>query len=151
MSTLTEIEIVELICRGVDPRTGEILNTPRDPAVDRIRLSLLAALKAMGKKSKNQDASPKTPEAYPNKGKKWTSHEDMKLNEKWKLGMNLDDMADGFGRTPGALGARLVRLSAVKDMELVCALNVKRGGIYGKSHKDEDDSSHLVSLFTTKN
>lgn len=138
---MLELEIIDALCRGIDPRTGENLNTPRDPKVDKLRLSFLDALKRLDKAVKksgstkiaiNQNVEKKVDAEHPNRGKAWTETEEQKLQDYFTQGMTLEAMEPYFGRNAGALGARLVKLGVVKDFHTLAEENIRRGGSYGK-------------------
>lgn len=131
---LPELEIVEALCRGVDPRTGEMLNTPRDPRIDQIRLRFLNALRRHGRRN-GGDQERKSPQnaEYPNRGKAWSPEDDRDLEERWNAGSTLDQMVPMFGRTAGALAARLVYLAIFPDRDEARKANVARGGQYGSA------------------
>lgn len=135
---LAELEVVEMLCKGIDPRTGEILDTPKNPEVDTARLKFFDRLKRL-----NRKVAPRIPRAskasqpanteFPNRGRKWGEAETQKLHDLWKTGSTLDQIAPEFGRTTGALCARLARDKVAEDREAIRAENVRRGGEYGKT------------------
>lgn len=144
---IAELEIVERLCRGIDPRTGESLNTPHDPRVDKARLSLLGALRTLNKQiGKNhgqaetqKEGKTKTVDPdYPNKGKPWNATASMALKKRWDQGETLDDLAKDFGRTAGAICARLAALDLSMDRETIRKINLQRGGVYGKEFSGAD-------------
>ena len=49
---MLELELIEFIYQGVDPRTGELLNTPRDPVLDKHRAAYLQTLRKFTRKRK---------------------------------------------------------------------------------------------------
>lgn len=135
---LPELEIIEALCRGVDPRTGEIVGTPRDPKVDQIRLRLLDALRRLDRqraKDKPINSGGQYGEfadlVFLNRGKAWLMDDDEQLSTRWKCGATLDEMEKEFGRTAGALAARLAKLKIVADREVARQINIQRGGQYG--------------------
>ncbi len=137
---MLELEIINALCRGIDPRTGEVLDTPRDPKVDKLRLSLLDSLKRLDraakkgstlKASSNQTANTTNDSEYPNRGKAWTEVDELRLRNSFAEGMTLEEMEPLFGRNSGALGARLVKLGVFHDSNEMAEENVRRGGKYG--------------------
>lgn len=131
---LNELEVVEMLCRGVDPRTGEVMNTPRNPGIDELRLKFLKALKALDRKPGDNTNSIKRfqPDSeFPNKGKKWEPDDIIKLKASWDEGLTLDSMTSHFGRTAGALCAKLADVCESGDRDVVMRLNITRGGKYG--------------------
>lgn len=68
---------------------------------------------------------------FPNKGKKWEFHDEKKLLATWDSEVTLEDMSPRFGRTAGALCAKLADLGNHGDRESIRAENVRRGGVYG--------------------
>lgn len=130
---IPELEIIEMLCRGVDPRNGELLHTPHAVNVDKARLNLLSELKKLDKRIKGQSSKPPKDPDHPNKGKLWSKGDDRVLMAKWDNGLTLDAMAPEFGRTPGALCARLASLSVgAQDQKSIMLQNLQRGGEYGK-------------------
>lgn len=134
---LAELEIVELLCKGINPCSGEDLNTPRHPEVDAARLKLLDELKRLSRRvtplvpnttKSLRGANP----SFPNHGKKWNSDDALKLRVSWNAGDTLDSIASKLGRTAGALCAKLALDRIVGDRDAICAENVRRGGEYGK-------------------
>lgn len=104
---MLELEIIDALCRGIDPRTGKNLNTPRDPKVDKLRLSFFDALKRLDKavakskvpkKSINQKGREDIDTEHPNHGKTWTETEEQKLLDCFTQGMTLEAMEPFFGR-----------------------------------------------------
>lgn len=67
-----------------------------------------------------------------NRGKKWADEDVQKLCELWSSGKTLDSMAPEFGRTAGALAAKLMDEGWSPDVNVIRAENVRRGGEYGK-------------------
>lgn len=136
-----------MLCRGIDPRTGKAINTPHDPKVDKARLSLLDELKALEKRLSTKSGMRDTKAnkgkvvdpIYPNKGKAWNAEDDTNLKHGWSLGLTLDTLTKEFGRTAGALCARLVHLGEGEDRESIRKINIHRGGDYGKDITNMDE------------
>ena len=51
---------------------------------------------------------------YPNAYQKWSSEDDCKLEQKFKKGVSIKNLADEFQRQPGAIRARLKKLNLIE-------------------------------------
>ncbi|MFC3624818.1 hypothetical protein ACFOKJ_01475 [Vogesella amnigena] len=108
---MTEFELIDAICHGVNPVTGEVLDTPRDPALDRARLHYLDELmRVQGRRMSG--ARP------PMHGKAWGAEDDSRLRALWGEGRDADTIAAELGRGMGAIIARLVHIGACQDRDL---------------------------------
>jgi len=54
---MRELDLLEAICRGVDPCDGTTLNTPRNPILDRARLTYLAKLRSAVRRANKHKTS----------------------------------------------------------------------------------------------
>ena len=127
---LTETMIVESLCNGVNPITGEPLNTPRSPEIDALRLKFFTALQKLDKKSKPERESRRNPNArrYQNSGLPWNPELDAALIKRW----NSDDrptlqiIAEEVQRSPLSLSFRLVHLGIATDRDGIAGLDAQR-------------------------
>ena len=133
MPNIQELLIAELLCNGINPETGEILNTPRNPKVDQARLNYLKALQDLNRKMAKEEkaSSSDAPDAHPNQGAKWTGELDTHLLQRWSSDDQppLGILADYFGRTEGAIAARLVKLRVAADTDEIREQNRTRKAI----------------------
>jgi hypothetical protein len=79
----------------------------------------------------NQEKESPVDPLYPNRGKKWIDSDIKKISQLWDSGLTLDSMEVVFGRTAGALCAKLADVSQ-DDYDNIRNENVARGGEYGK-------------------
>ncbi|MCC7006377.1 MAG: hypothetical protein IT497_07015 [Ottowia sp.] len=127
---LVELALVDLLCRGIHPETGEVLNTQRDPKLDQARLNYLKALQLIDKRllRETQEPDQTTPNTVLNQGARWSDELDGELIKLWRADdlPTLDKLAVYFGRTEGAIVARLVRLQIASDREEIREQNQLR-------------------------
>jgi hypothetical protein len=121
---MLELELMELIYQGLDPRTGKLLNTPREPTLDKRRAAYFQVLRRLAKPAKqlrppktqtSQEASAKPA----NQGARWSEAEDQRLREVWYCAEapTLAQVAALFERNEGGIAARLVKLGIYEDRE----------------------------------
>ena len=106
MSPKDAKSVIYSLARGIDPATGEVLNTDsvlNDPKV--IRALFLAATALDGWKCDRKKIDPITKNA----GLPWSSEEDTELLELFDSGKDIDSIALTHGRTVGAIKSRLIR------------------------------------------
>lgn len=118
MPGLPELELVQMLCDGVDPRTGEMLATPRNLRVDEARIRYLKALQALEKERQPAGAGGTV---VSHMGARWSATDDAILKRQWAEtpGPTIEALGVAFGRTPGAIAARLVHLELFPDREAV--------------------------------
>lgn len=129
---MLEHELMELIYQGVDPRTGELLNSPRDPMLDKRRAAYLQILrrlagsakvsrplKAHASQSADGVADKVVTEKPANQGARWTEVDDQLLRDVWHSAEapTLRQVAKRFERNEGGISARLVKLGIVSERE----------------------------------
>lgn len=117
---MKELELLEAICRGVDPRDGTFLDTPRDPDLDRVRLSYLSKLRRMHKRFGATGDTHGAVQAKPQMhGKVWTDSDDSALACAWTSDptVTVETLAGRFGRGEGAIIARLVHVGLCSDRD----------------------------------
>lgn len=110
-----EIDLIELICRGVDPRTGEVIRTPRDPRLDEARLVYLNLLRDYSASYCGNTAAIESRfviDARKPKGR-WTEIDDDRLRLQVEQGASVAQLADQFGRSQGAIWSRVSKLGLV--------------------------------------
>lgn len=109
---LKELELLEMISRGIDPRTGEVLDTPRDPVLDRKRLSYLSALRKVCRSTSTATRTLSSHVGNDNRGARWLDADIEHLRSLWfsEPLPTLDQLAEELGRTPVAIAARLVKM-----------------------------------------
>lgn len=129
-SQLQELSIAELLCNGINPETGEILNTPRNPKVDQARLCYLKALQDLNLRMAKEEKSPsdEAKEMPSNQGAKWTGELNSHLISRWNAEdqPTVEVLAEYFGRTNESIIARLAKLGVATDREEVRVQNRKR-------------------------
>ncbi len=102
-------QVIEVLARGIDPQTGELLpedNPINNPHVIR---ALFIAVRAL----ELQAASPikaVKPAKVGNAGKSWTADEDQQLLQAFDAGTTVATLATTHQRTTGAITSRLIRL-----------------------------------------
>lgn len=125
-----ELSIAELLCNGINPETGEILNTPRNPKVDQARLNYLKALQDLNRKMGKEDksSSDDAKEIPSNQGAKWTDELDSHLLSRWNAEdqPTVEVLAEYFGRTNASIVARLVKIGVAADRDEIRDLNRSR-------------------------
>ena len=124
MAALPELEVVQMLCDGIDPRTGELLTTPRNLRADEARLRYLKALQALAKRSPGEHSG--APSHF---GARWLPEDDARLQERWSepAAPSAEVLSIDFGRTPGSIVARLVHLGVYPDRDAARIANEKRG------------------------
>lgn len=104
--------ILNNLIDGVDPVSGKKL--PTDLAKILKHKSVLAALQEVLNNSEDKKAKPAT--RY---GAKWTEDESAQLTQLWKTHPDLSAIAVIMGRTPIAIGAKLVDLNVCERRDQV--------------------------------
>jgi hypothetical protein len=141
---LAELQIVEMLCAGIDPRTGAEIDTPRNPDLDTCRLRYLKLLRQIDRQASRAalavptvapsqatapssstepavaaTAAPRVVSAPSKFGARWTVEEDRRVRERWDAPSRPSAAIIGheMGRTEGAIIARLVALELYPDRE----------------------------------
>jgi len=118
---MLELELIEFIYQGVDPRTGELLNTPRDPVLDKHRAAYLQTLRKFTRKRKPAAfEGAKDPKLAPqNQGARWSIEADDRLRTLWCSDERptIEELAVTFERSEGGICSRLVKLGIFPDLE----------------------------------
>jgi hypothetical protein len=122
---MLELELMELIYQGADPRTGELLNSPRDPMLDKRRAAYLQILRRLARPAKvprsskvhlselaDSAAAEVATEKLDNQGARWTETYDQLLCNMWHSteSPTLRQVAERFARNEGGISARLVKV-----------------------------------------
>ena len=107
--------IFQMLLDGINPRTGEYL--PKDnlytcPDMIRALHYALVALNEYKEKTKPEKA-----------GEPWTQSDDERLENLFKQGHTITEIAKEMGRTNGAIESRLVRNGLVKNKYEASARN----------------------------
>jgi hypothetical protein len=141
---MLELELMELIYQGVDPRTGELLNTVRDPVIDKRRAAYLQTLRRAAravkpaKRSGSAMSEARTPldaDKPTNHGARWSEQEEAHLLERWTSAAlpTLEQLAQEFGRGEAGISSRLVKLAIYPDREAARLESDRRQSAHGQS------------------
>lgn len=105
-------EILELLADGVNPLTGELL--PDSDSCNQVEV-----VRAFHTALKHLDAaSGKTGKAQAkNAGKPWLPEDDKNLCRMFDTGCSPKELCVHFGRSKGAIAARLVRLGKIGERD----------------------------------
>lgn len=101
--------IIDALCRGVDPTTGEVIEDGilREPDIIRALFLALRSLEAEPSARQRADGPARA-------GQPWNSEEDRRLIEEFKAGKGSAELARQHSRTRGAVISRLARLGLVE-------------------------------------
>ena len=99
-------EIISVLAEGVDPTTGEVLESDNVCNKSEVVRALYTVLEVLNKKTQNN-----LPE---NAGKPWTPEEENQLKELYNKGLTKKEISKELCRTPGSISSRLVRLGLVE-------------------------------------
>lgn len=107
-------QVIEVLAKGIDPETGEVL--PQDSPINspHVIRALFMAAKALEQAPGSKPARAK-PESPGNAGKSWAPAEDQQLVEAFDQGKQVAELATLHQRTKGAIKARLIRLGRLKE------------------------------------
>ena len=135
---LRETQIIEALCNGLDPDSGEPLNTPKSPDLDALRIKFYDLLQRVDRRSPRTVEKPKKPQKesrlnpdarqYKNSGVRWNPELDADLLERWLRDdvPTLETISDEIERSPLSLAFRLVHLGQAVGRESVFAMNQER-------------------------
>ena len=129
---MKELDLLSAICKGIDPCDGTILDTPRDPELDKARLSYLEKLKRMEKRLRTTAAVQHSHVATKDRpvlaGKSWTKPQDEILVKSWASPARptAKALAEQLYRSEGAIIARLVHLEQYPDRDSARLENARR-------------------------
>ncbi len=110
MDMIRAKEILETLADGVNPVTGEVL--PEWDSCNQVEI--VRALHTVLKSLDSVQEKPKKPQAE-NAGKPWTEEDEEALCQMFEAGCTSREMCNRFGRTKGAIKARLVRLGKIEE------------------------------------
>lgn len=99
-------EIIETLAQGIHPVTGEAMPDDSPYNAPPVIRALFAASQVLGE-TKPRRARKDLP---PNVGKPWSPEEDAKLEEAFRAGTDLPEIAKMIGRTRWGAQSRLVKL-----------------------------------------
>ena len=97
------------MAEGIDPTTGEVLDSKNVCNKGDIVRAFYTVLDALDRKPKKN-----MPE---NAGKRWTDEDDKKLCEMFDTGISKKDICNTFKRTATGIASRLVRLGKIKERD----------------------------------
>lgn len=108
------LEVIDALCEGVNPQTGELLNEQscfNQPggirALHAAKLALERAIVAEKRKSTLPEKA----------GCPWSQQEDKELGEDFDGGMSVKSIASKHRRTIGAISSRLVHIGKIADSD----------------------------------
>lgn len=101
--------IIDALCRGVDPTSGEAIEEGilREPDIIRALYLALRSLEAVPTGSLKTEGPARA-------GQPWDRDEDRRLADEFKAGKTPSDLAKQHQRTRGAVDSRLTRLGLVE-------------------------------------
>jgi len=105
-------QVIEVLAKGIDPATGELMpedNPIHNPHVIR---ALLMAAQALTPVTELPEHKPKPLPA--SAGKAWSEEEDRQLAEAFDAGTAVAELAQAHQRTRGAITSRLIRLGRLQ-------------------------------------
>ena len=100
-------EIISALAEGIDPTTGELLDTDNVCNKGDVVRAFYAAIRILD--SKGQKRLPE------NAGKPWTKDEELHLEELYNSGLSKKEISNESGRTTGSISSRLDRLGIAND------------------------------------
>lgn len=121
-----ELELMLIVCRGIDPRDGTFFDTPVDLALEAARANYIAALRALGTGLAPATAKQNPLLDQPNQGQPWSLTDDAALKEMWASGSNASDAGRALGRGDGAIIARLVFLRVFESRSIARRVDASR-------------------------
>lgn len=102
------VEVLEALANGIDPNTGEVFPTDSPYQNVEITRALFQALEAV-KNYKPKKAQPAR------QGSKWTEQEDTQLQEAFRSGEKLTELAKKHQRSSGAIRSRLIKKGLIQE------------------------------------
>lgn len=110
MDIIRAKEILETLADGVNPVTGEVL--PEWDSCNQVEI--VRALHMVLKSLESVQGKPQRPQAE-NAGKPWAKEDEEILCQMFETGCTSKEICNHFGRTKGAIAARLVRLGKIEE------------------------------------
>ena len=117
-------ETIEILADGINPATGEVLpgeGPYNDPLVIRALFTVLDALKAIRPpvRTPEQRQNDNVENGRPrNAGLPWTAELKAEAAAKFKQGSSVDELAEIFERTNGAITSELVKQGLIDTTDL---------------------------------
>ena len=100
-------EIISALAEGIDPTTGEVLDSENVCNKGDIVRAFYTVLDVLDRKPQKN-----MPE---NAGKTWTSEEEKRLRELYNSGLSKKEISSKLCRTTGSISSRLARLGLIND------------------------------------
>ena len=100
-------EIISALAEGIDPTTGEVLDSKNVCNKGDIVRAFYTVLDALDRKPKKN-----MPEKA---GKPWTNEEEKRLRELYSSGLSKKEISSELCRTAGSISSRLARLGLIND------------------------------------
>lgn len=117
-------ETIEILADGINPATGEVLpgeGPYNDPIVIRALFTILDSIKAIKppRRTPEQRQNDNVENGKPrNAGLPWTTELKAEVAAKFKKGSSVDELAEIFERTNGAITSELVRQGLMDPAEV---------------------------------
>ena len=112
MTPVEAKQVIEVLARGIDPQTGELL--PEDNPVNspHVIRALFIAARALEQQATSPAKAAATTKAATkgNTGKPWLADEEQQLLQAFDAGTPVATLARTHQRTTGAITSRLIRL-----------------------------------------
>jgi len=113
-------QVIDVLARGIDPATGEVL--PEDSPLNspHVIRALFLAAKALELQAGKRERPPSagTADTKPaNAGKAWAEDESQRLAAAFNAGASVADLAKTHQRSTGAITSRLIRLGLMQPSE----------------------------------
>ena len=118
------IETIEMLADGINPATGEVLPEEgpyNDPIIIRALFTILDSCKAIKppRRTAEQRQNDNVENGRPrNAGLPWTAEVRAEAAAKFKKGSSVDELAEIFERTNGAITSELVKQGLIDSTEL---------------------------------
>lgn len=122
MELLTARQILEALADGVDPRTGQVLDSGSPIESAQVVRALHLAIAAIDREARKQERSSSLPI---NAGKAWAVEQDQALARLFDSGGTVTAIAKELHRTRGSIASRLVRLGKVPDRQSAFVANLQ--------------------------
>jgi len=116
-------ETIEILADGTNPATGEVLSREspyNDPIVIRALFTILDSIKAIKQPSRTpeQRQNDNVENGRPrNAGLPWTAELRAEAAAKFKQGSSVEELAESFERTSGAITSELVKQGLIDAAE----------------------------------
>ena len=117
-------ETIEILADGINPATGEILpgeGPYNDPIVIRALFTIIDSLKTIRppRRTAEQRQNDNIENGKPrNAGLPWTTELREEAAAKFKKGSSVNELAESFERTPGAITSELVKQGLIDATEV---------------------------------